>query len=89
MPLPVTSWAIGQINRQGQPAVVYLHPWEFDPEQPRVKSARLRSKFRHYVNLRRTEQRLRTLLQQFSFGPVDVVFREQLSQSRSNNERGH
>ena len=41
-PLAFTTWAIRQINRQSQPAVVYLHPWEFDPEQPRVLSAPLR-----------------------------------------------
>jgi polysaccharide deacetylase family protein (PEP-CTERM system associated) len=80
-PLSVTAWAVRRINREGQPAVVYLHPWEFDPDQPRVRSAPLRSKFRHYINLHRTEQRLRGLLRQFSFGPVDVVFREQLVNS--------
>jgi len=81
-PLPLTAWAIRRINCQGNPAVVYLHPWEFDPHQPRVVSASLRSKFRHYVNLRHTEQRLRALLQQFSFGPIDVVFGERLAQAR-------
>lgn len=80
-PLSVTAWAVRRINREGQPAVVYLHPWEFDPDQPRVRSAPLRSKFRHYINLHRTEQRLRELLLRFSFGPVDVVFREQLANS--------
>jgi polysaccharide deacetylase family protein (PEP-CTERM system associated) len=77
-PLSMTAWAIRRINRIGRPAVVYLHPWEFDPEQPRVPSAPLRSKFRHYVNLRHTQQRLRALLQQFSFGPIGQVFRREL-----------
>jgi polysaccharide deacetylase family protein (PEP-CTERM system associated) len=80
-PLAVTTWAVRRINREGQPAVVYLHPWEFDPDQPRVQSAPLRSRFRHYVNLHRTEQRLRKLLRQFSFAPIDVVFRQQLIHS--------
>jgi polysaccharide deacetylase family protein (PEP-CTERM system associated) len=74
LPLRVTTWAIRRLNREGHPAVVYLHPWEFDPEQPRVSSARLRSRFRHYVNLRHTERRLRELLPQFQFGPISEVF---------------
>jgi len=77
-PLPITSWSIRKINREGHPAIVYLHPWEFDTEQPRVKSAPLLSRFRHYVNLRHTERRLRKLLTQFKFGPITDVFREQL-----------
>jgi polysaccharide deacetylase family protein (PEP-CTERM system associated) len=79
VPWFVTSWAIRRINREGKPAVVYLHPWEFDPEQPMVASAPWRSRFRHYVNLPRTEGRFRRLLQKFSFGPIEEVFRHQLS----------
>lgn len=80
-PMSFTAWAIRRINCEGLPAVVYLHPWEFDPGQPRVLSASLRSKFRHYVNLHHTEQRLRALLQRFSFGPIEHVFQEQLAQA--------
>jgi polysaccharide deacetylase family protein (PEP-CTERM system associated) len=79
-PLQVTAWAIRRINREGQPAVVYLHPWEFDPEQPRIASAPLRSKFRHYINLRHTERRLRRMLQSFAFGSIQEVFHDQLAQ---------
>jgi polysaccharide deacetylase family protein (PEP-CTERM system associated) len=79
-PLTFTTWAIRRINGGGEPAMVYLHPWEFDPEQPRVPTAPLRSKFRHYVNLHQTEKRLHTLLKRFSFGPIERVFREQLSE---------
>ena len=50
----------------------YLHPWEIDPEQPRVKAGRF-SRFRHYTNLRRCEGRLRELLGDFAFGPVQQV----------------
>jgi polysaccharide deacetylase family protein (PEP-CTERM system associated) len=82
-PLSFTTWAIRKINRQGDPAVVYLHPWEFDPAQPRVADASLRSKFRHYVNLHYTDQRLRALLQHFSFGPMESVFRERIAQVRN------
>jgi polysaccharide deacetylase family protein (PEP-CTERM system associated) len=80
-PLRLTSWAIRRINQLGHPAVVYLHPWEFDPQQPRVTAASRRSKFRHYVNIHRTEARLRSLLTQFSFGPIEAVFSDQLCHS--------
>jgi polysaccharide deacetylase family protein (PEP-CTERM system associated) len=82
-PLAFTTWAINRINSGGQPATVYLHPWEFDPGQPRVSAAPLRSRFRHYVNLHRTENRLRALLQRFSFGPIESVFEQHLTQARS------
>jgi polysaccharide deacetylase family protein (PEP-CTERM system associated) len=78
-PLPVTSWAIQRINNEGQPAVVYLHPWEFDPAQPRITRAPIKSKVRHYLNLRHTERRLRRLLELFPFGPIADVFRQQLA----------
>jgi hypothetical protein len=51
-----------------------LHPWEIDPAQPRVPGASLKTRFRHYVNLHRTEPRLARLLQDFSWGRVDDVF---------------
>lgn len=78
-PLTLTRQAIQQLNREGQPAVVYLHPWEFDPEQPRVAGAPLLSRFRHYVNLRHTGDRLRALLHEFPFGPMCEVFHERLA----------
>lgn len=82
-PIWLTKWGIQRINREGQPAVVYLHPWEFDPQQPRISGAPLKSKFRHYVNLKHTEDRLRRLLQQFSFGPIATVFSQHLSTKAS------
>ncbi len=78
-PIPLTRWAIRQINDEGQPAIIYLHPWEFDPEQPRISGASLLSRFRHYLNLDRTENRLRRLLEEFQFGSMSQVFYPQLS----------
>jgi polysaccharide deacetylase family protein (PEP-CTERM system associated) len=69
-PLAVTRHAISHLNAAGQPAVVYLHPWEFDPGQPVVRRARWSARFRHYVNLDRTETRLRRLLGEYRFGPM-------------------
>ena len=80
-PLWITRQAIRRINAEGRPAVVYLHPWEFDPEQPRVAKAPPLSRFRHYVNLGKTESRLRALLQEFQFGTMREAFAAQLAAS--------
>jgi len=73
-PLWLTRRAIRHIHAEGHPAIIYLHPWEFDPEQPRIRNAPVSSRFRHYVNLDRTESRLRALLQEFAFAPMREVF---------------
>jgi polysaccharide deacetylase family protein (PEP-CTERM system associated) len=77
LPLAYTSWVFKQFERAQRPLVLYLHPWEIDPEQPRIR-APLKSRFRHYTNLHRTEGRLRTLLQRYSFAP----FRDHLAEAR-------
>lgn len=81
LPLWLTRRAIRRINHEGHPAVVYLHPWEFDPDQPRVTSARRLSRFRHYVSLAKTESRLRRLLEEFSFAPIEAAFAHALQSS--------
>ncbi len=66
--------ALSRVNRdEGQSAVFYFHPWEIDPDQPRQRVG-LKARFRHYVNLHRTESRLRRLLVDFRWGRVDEVF---------------
>ena len=62
-PLTVLQTAFRRMNRDGQPAVLYLHPWEVDPDQPRLKVRGL-GRVTHYTNLDQTEARLDTLLQQ-------------------------
>ena len=72
-PYRFTHWAIRRLNdRENQPAMVYFHPWELDPSQPRV-SAPLRSRLRHYVNLSKTENRIERLLKDFRFTTVSEV----------------
>ena len=72
-PYAYTRWGIRYLNRrEGQPAVVYLHPWEVDPAQPRLPAGPL-SRFRHYTNLHRMEERFVRLLQDFSFGTMSEV----------------
>ncbi|MDJ0710583.1 MAG: DUF3473 domain-containing protein [Woeseiaceae bacterium] len=69
------QWAIRRLNAaEGQPAVFYFHPWELDPEQPRMSGIPLKSRFRHYVNLRRMERRLERLLADFKWDRMDKVF---------------
>jgi polysaccharide deacetylase family protein (PEP-CTERM system associated) len=61
-----------RINSEGRALVFYLHPWELDPEQPRIP-IRHDYRFRHYVNLRETERRLDRLLGDFSFGAMSEI----------------
>lgn len=66
-PMRYTRMAFDQFeNQYRQPLIVYIHPWEVDPEQPRI-AGKLRSRFRHYTNLHRTEERLDSLLYDFRF----------------------
>jgi polysaccharide deacetylase family protein (PEP-CTERM system associated) len=66
-PTWMLSAALRQRERQGLPGCVYLHPWEVDPQQPRVDSLRGLRRFRHYVNLTRTTTKLDRLLGRFRF----------------------
>ena len=74
-PYSVSRWAIDRFNRDERaPAIFYMHPWEIDPLQPRVPGPGLKTRFRHYVNLHRTEGRLERLLGDFRWGRMDQVF---------------
>jgi polysaccharide deacetylase family protein (PEP-CTERM system associated) len=74
LPYAWTRWAIARVNTaERKPVVFYLHPWELDPDQPRLPGSRV-SRFRHYVGLRGTEARLRRLLADFRFAPVATTF---------------
>ena len=77
-PYAWTRWGISRVNQvEHRPAVFYLHPWEIDPEQPRLPVG-LVGRFRHYRNLVKTEERLRSLLRDFRFGPVrDLVLSDE------------
>ena len=68
-----TRWGIAHVNdAERRPGIFYLHPWEIDPEQPRLAAGRL-GRFRHYRNLDRTEQRLRQLLADFHFATMQSL----------------
>jgi polysaccharide deacetylase family protein (PEP-CTERM system associated) len=63
-----TKAGVKRVWREGLPVVTYTHPWEFDPEQPRLPGS-LKSRLRHYTNLKKTARRLRDLMQLGEFGP--------------------
>jgi polysaccharide deacetylase family protein (PEP-CTERM system associated) len=64
---------ISRVNRvEGRPVVFYIHPWEVDPDQPRLASSAF-TRLRHYRNLHKTERRLTRLLRDFSFAPISSV----------------
>ncbi len=75
LPGVLTRWAIGRLNRaEAMPAIVYVHPWELDPGQPRI-AAPLLTRLRHYTGIRRTSSRLGELMRRFRFGPLRDVIR--------------
>jgi polysaccharide deacetylase family protein (PEP-CTERM system associated) len=73
LPYQYMRWGMRRVNREAQPALVYVHPWEVDPEQPRLPTHGRRGFSTHYINLRRTEMKLRRLMQDFAFAPVRHV----------------
>lgn len=75
MPYSLSRWMIERINRVDRlPAVFYFHPWEVDTGQPRIPGISAKTRFRHYVNIHRMEQRLNRLLADFTWGRMDELF---------------
>lgn len=75
MPYGLSRWMLRRINQGDQlTAVFYFHPWEIDPEQPRIPGITTRTRFRHYVNIHRMEARLHRLLGDFRWGRMDHLF---------------
>lgn len=74
LPYAFSRWAVRQVNRRdGRPAVFYFHPWEIDAAQPRVASAPLKSRLRHYTNLERMAPKLRQLIRDFAWNRMDLL----------------
>lgn len=75
MPYGISRWLIRQVNeKEHAPCMFYFHPWEIDPDQPRQMDAPLKSRFRHYVNLKQMRGKLRNLLNDFEWDRVDRIF---------------
>ena len=74
LPYAFSRWAIRQVNRrERRPAVFYFHPWEIDPNQPRVGNAPLKSRLRHYTNLSGMADKLGELVHEFEWGRMDLL----------------
>jgi len=79
-PYHLSRWLMKRVNHvDQQPCIFYFHPWEIDHEQPRQANIGIKTHFRHYVNLARTESRIRSLLRDFNWGRMDHIFMEEES----------
>jgi polysaccharide deacetylase family protein (PEP-CTERM system associated) len=77
-PYALSRSLLRRINsHDGQAGIFYFHPWELDPEQPRQSGIGFKTRFRHYVNLGRTEARIEALTRDFQWGRMDHIFLEQ------------
>lgn len=80
LPYALSRWMLRRVNREDrEPAVFYFHPWEIDAGQPRIPGIDAKTRFRHYVNIGRTEGRLRQLIQDFRWGRMDHIFQPSLN----------
>ena len=87
-PYAYSRWALRRVNRRdGQSAVFYFHPWEIDPEQPRQRGIGPKTRFRHYLNLRRMEQRLRRLATDCRWARMDQLFLDGLFGNNLSGDR--
>jgi len=74
-PYAFSRWALNRVNNdEGRAGIFYFHPWEIDPLQPRPDGLHLKTRFRHYLNLHRTYDRLERLLGDFRWGRMDEIF---------------
>jgi polysaccharide deacetylase family protein (PEP-CTERM system associated) len=74
-PYQLSRWAINRLNvKHQQSALFYFHPWEIDPDQPRQADISAKTRFRHYLNLSRMEQRLNSLASDFQWDTMQNVF---------------
>ncbi len=77
-PYALSRSLLRRINsHDGQAGIFYFHPWELDPDQPRQSGIGFKTRFRHYVNLGRTEARIEALTRDFQWGRMDHIFLEQ------------
>ncbi len=75
LPYALSRWMLRQVNaRDQEPAIFYFHPWEIDAGQPRIPGIDAKTRFRHYVNISRMEDKLRLLLADFQWGRMDDIF---------------
>jgi polysaccharide deacetylase family protein (PEP-CTERM system associated) len=75
-PYPLIKKGLRRINEEEErPFIFYIHPWEIDPDQPRINSISRKSRFRHYVNLHKTESKFKKLLTDFRFSSLKNILK--------------
>jgi polysaccharide deacetylase family protein (PEP-CTERM system associated) len=78
LPYAFSSWAIRQVNGDDKrPAIIYFHPWEIDPDQPRVANAPIKSKLRHYTKLKAMAPKLKRLMRDFRWDRLDAIVEDE------------
>jgi polysaccharide deacetylase family protein (PEP-CTERM system associated) len=78
LPYAFSRWAMRQVNDEDKrPAIIYFHPWEIDPGQPRVANAPIKSKLRHYTNLGAMQGKLQRLISDFNWDRLDAIVAEE------------
>jgi polysaccharide deacetylase family protein (PEP-CTERM system associated) len=78
LPYGFSSWAIRQVNGDDRrPAIIYFHPWEIDPGQPRVANAPIKSKLRHYTKLKAMAPKLKRLMKDFRWDRLDAIVEDE------------
>lgn len=74
-PYALSRWLLRRVNqRDGEAAIFYFHPWEIDPGQPRQSGISAKTRFRHYINLHRTEERIKELASDFQWDRMDRIY---------------
>ena len=80
LPFPLSRWMMNRVNKHDeQSGIFYFHPWEIDANQPRIPGIDSKTRFRHYVNISKMEDKLVRLLKAFNWARVDYVFRKEIS----------
>jgi polysaccharide deacetylase family protein (PEP-CTERM system associated) len=75
LPYSLSLWLLKQARHlPDRPAIFYFHPWELDPDQPRMQGITTKTRFRHYVNLGGVEKRLARLLSDLQWGRMDQIY---------------
>ena len=86
-PYAATKWGINRVNTvDREPVVLYIHPWEVDPEQPRLPASRT-TRLRHHVGMNTTMDKLRSVMGDFSFGPIAHVLDARARNSMATSDR--
>jgi len=81
-PYAVSKWAIDRVNdKDREAAIFYFHPWEIDPDQPRIDNLNLRTRFRHYQNLGQMERKINRLLADYRWRTVPEVYSSEITEA--------